>query len=279
MRPLNIVVCMKPVPDPRKWGKLKLDPETMLLRRGDVPAVINALDRNAIEQALVLREKHGGSVTLVTMAPPDAEDQVSEALAMGCDRACLLSDRAFAGGDTLATARVLAAAIRKLGAPQRGSHPAAAFDLVFCGAYSADGSTAQVGPQVAELLGIPDLTQVIALEVRNEVVRARCQVDAGETVYEADLPAVATFTREANVPRLPTMRGIMHATQVSIERWTAADLGLSDDAIGLKGSPTQMLNVFTPPSGRKGEILQGTPNEVAARLVDRLRAERLIDKA
>ena len=269
MRPLNIVVCMKPVPDPRKWSKLTLDPETMLLRRGDVPAVINALDRNAIEQALVLREKHRGWVTLLTMAPPDAEDQVSEALAMGCDRACLLSDRAFAGADTLATARVLAAAIRKL----------EGFDLVFCGAYSADGSTAQVGPQVAEMLGVPDLTRVIALEVRNEVVRARCQVDTGETVYEADLPAVATFTREANAPRLPTMRGIMHAIQVSIERWTAVDLGLSDDAVGLKGSPTQMLNVFTPPSGRKGEILQGTPNEVAARLIDRLRAERLIEKA
>jgi electron transfer flavoprotein beta subunit len=269
MRPLHIIVCMKPVPDPRKWGKLKLDPETMLLRRGDVPAIINPLDRHAIEEALVLREKHGGSVTLVTMAPPEAEDQISEALAMACDRACLLSDRAFAGADTLATARVLAAAIRKVDA----------FDLVFCGAYSADGSTAQVGPQLAELLGIPDLTQVIALEVRNQVVRARCQVDDDETVYEADLPAVATFARGSNVPRLPTMRGIMHATQAVIERWTAADLGLSDDGVGLNGSPTQMLNVFTPPSGRKGEILQGTANEAAARLIERLRAERLIDKA
>ncbi len=266
---LHIVVCMKPVPDPRKWGKLKLDPQTMLLRRADVPAIVNPLDRQAIEQALALREKHDGSVTLVTMAPPDADDQVSEALAMGCDRACLLSDPAFAGADTLATARVLAAAISKL----------PAFDLVFCGAYSADGSTAQVGPQLAELLGVPDLTRAIALEVRNELVRARCQADDGETVYEADLPALATFSREANVPRLPTMRGIMQASHAVIDRWTAADLGLGGDGVGLKGSPTQMLNVFTPPSGRKGEILHGTPNEVAARLIERLRTERLIEKA
>jgi len=265
MRPLHIVVCMKPVPDPKKWGKLKLDPETMLLCRAEVPAIINPLDRQAIEQALVLRDQHGGTVTLVTMAPPDAEDQASEALAMGCDRACLLTDSAFAGADTLATARVLAAAIRKLDA-----------DLVFCGAYSADGSTAQVGPQLAELLGVPDFVQVIALEVRNDIVRGRCETDDGETVYEADLPIVATFSREANVPRLPTMRGIMRAAHVGVERWTAADLGLAAEAVGLKGSPTQMLNVFTPPSGRKGEILQGTPNEVATRLIGRLRAQRLI---
>jgi len=257
---------MKPVPDPRKWGRLKLDPHTMLLQRDQVPAVVNPLDRNAIEQAVVLREKHGGSVTLVTMAPPEADDQVGEALAMGCDRACLLTDRAFAGADTLATSRVLAAAIRKLGA----------VDLVFCGAYSADGSTAQVGPQIAELLGVPDLPQAVAVEVRGKIVRARCQGDAGDTVFEADLPVVVTFSRDANTPRLPSMRGIMRATDDRIARWTAADLGLGDDLVGLKGSPTQMLNVFTPPSGRKGEVLQGTPNEVASQLIERLARERVI---
>jgi electron transfer flavoprotein beta subunit len=267
MEHLHIVVCMKPVPDPKKWGKLKLDPETMLLRRGDVPAIINPLDRNAIEQALVLREAHGGSVTVLTMAPPDAEEQLSETLAMGCDRACLLSDPAFAGADTLATAVALTAAIGKL----------PPFDLVLCGAYSADGSTAQVGPQLAELLEVPDFTQAIALEVRDNLVRARCRMEDGDTVYETTLPAVATLSREANVPRLPTMRGIMRAAQVGVERWTAEDLGLDTCAVGLKGSPTQMLNVFTPPSGRKGEILQGTANEAAAQLVERLRSARLID--
>ncbi len=263
---LHIIVCMKPVPDPRKWGKLKLDPETMLLRRGDVPAIINPLDRNAIEQALVLREAHGGSVTVLTMAPPEAEEQLSEALAMGCDRAVLLADRAFAGADTLATSRVLCAGIRKL----------LPCDLVFCGAYSADGSTAQVGPQLAEMLDVPDFTQVVALEVRASLLRARCRLEDGDTVYESRHPAVATFSREANTPRLPTMRGIMQAARAGVECWTAAELGLGAGSTGLKGSPTQMLNVFTPPSGRKGEILQGTPNEVAGQLVERLRAARLI---
>jgi electron transfer flavoprotein alpha/beta subunit len=231
-----------------------------------VPAIVNPLDRRAIEQAIVLREQHGGSVTLLSMAPPDADDQLGEALAMGCDRACLLTDRAFAGADTLATARVLAAGIRKLGA----------FDLVFCGAYSADGSTAQVGPQIAELLGVPDLPYALALEVRGQVVRARCEVEGGETIYEADLPVVATFSRDANSPRLPSMRGIMRVTEASIERWTAADVGLAEDVVGLQGSPTQMLNVFTPPSSRKGEVLQGTPNEAARALLERLARERVI---
>ncbi|MGE5360967.1 MAG: electron transfer flavoprotein subunit beta/FixA family protein [Bacteroidales bacterium] len=262
---LHIIVCIKPVPDPRKWGKLKLDPETLLLRRGDVPAVINPLDRQAVEQAIAIRETEGGRVTLVSMAPPDADEQVIEAMAMGADRACLLTDRAFAGADTLATARVLAAAVRKL-------EP---WDLVFCGAYSADGSTAQVGPQLAELLGVPDLTHVVGFEVRGRLVRAKSETEDGYALYEAELPALATFSREANAPRLPSMRGIMQAARAGVERWTTADLELDRATVGLAGSPTQMLNVFTPPSARKGEMLQGTPNEVAARLLERLRADRL----
>jgi electron transfer flavoprotein beta subunit len=258
---LHTIVCIKPVPDPRKWGKLKLDPETLLLRRGDVPAVINPLDRQAIEQAVALREVEGGTVTLVSMAPPEADEQLIEAMAMGADRGCLLTDRAFAGADTLATARVLAAAVRKL----------APWDLVFCGAYSADGSTAQVGPQLAELLGVPDLTHSVSFEVRGQVARAACETEDGYAVYETELPAVVTFSREANTPRLPSMRGIMQAARAGVERWTAADLRLAPGTVGLAGSPTQMLNVFTPPSARKGEMLQGTPNEAAARLLERLK--------
>ncbi len=258
---LHIIACIKPVPDPRKWGKLKLDPETLLLRRGDVPAVVNSLDRQAIEQAVALREAEGGTVTLVSMAPPEADEQLIEAMAMGADRGCLLTDRAFAGADTLATARVLAAAVRKL----------APWDLVFCGAYSADGSTAQVGPQLAELLGVPDLTHVVSFEVRGPVARAKSETEDGYAVYEVELPAVATFSRDANAPRLPSMRGIMQAARTGVERWTAADLELAPETVGLAGSPTQMLNVFTPPSARKGEMLQGTPNEAAARLLERLK--------
>ena len=267
MRPLEIVVCVKPVPDPRKWGKLKLDARTMLLRRADVPAVVNPLDRNAIEQAVALRAERGGTVTALSMAPPAAEEQLAEALAMGCDRACLLSDPAFAGADSLATARCLAAAVRRLGSA----------DLVFCGGYSLDGSTSQVGPQVAELLDLPDLTHVTALSLEEDRLRARCRVDGGEAVYDCDLPALVTFDKEANVPRLPTMRGIMKAAASGVTTWTAADLGLAPGEVGLAGSPTQMLNVFQSSVARRGEMLEGTPNKVSAALVDKLRAARLVE--
>lgn len=266
MRPLDIIVCIKPVPDPKQWNRLKLDPTTMLLRRDLIPPVINALDRNAIEAAVSLAAERGGTVTAITMAPPSAEDQLAEAIAMGCDRACLLSDAAFAGADTLATARTLAAAIRKLGR----------FDLVFCGAYSADGSTAQVGPQLAELLGVPDLTHAVQIEIKGITLRARCQTDNGHVVYQCEMPALVTFDREANTPRLPTMPGILKARQAGLTRWTAADLGLEPSEVGLTGSPTQMLNIFTPPLGRKGEILQGPPNEVVGKLIERLRSDRVI---
>jgi electron transfer flavoprotein beta subunit len=263
---MNIVVCMKPVPDPREWGKLKLDPQTMLLRRADIPAVINPLDRNAIEQAIALRGEAGGAVTVLSMAPREAEERLAEALAMGCDRAYLLSDPAFAGADSLATARCLSAAVRKTGP----------VDVVFCGSYSLDGSTSQVGPQVAELLDMPDLTHVTALTCQGGAIRAHCAVEDGEVVYECDLPVLVTVDREVNVPRLPSMVGIMRAAAAGVVCWTAADLGLGADEVGLGGSPTQMLNVFTPPLGRKGEMLEGSPAQMAAALVDKLKAARAI---
>jgi electron transfer flavoprotein beta subunit len=261
---MNIVVCMKPVPDPRKWGRLALDPQTMLLRRADVPAVINPLDRNAIEQAVALRGEAGGTISVVSMAPKEAEEQLVEALAMGCDLAYLLSDAAFAGADSLATARCLAAAIRRLGP----------VDLVCCGSYSADGSTSQVGPQVAEFLDVPDLTHVTSLTLDGGTLRARCATEGGETVYECDLPALVTFDKEVNLPRLPSMTGIMRAAASGVTRWTAEDLGLMAGDVGLSGSPTQMFNIFTPPVARKGEMLEGPPNQTAAALVERLKLRR-----
>ncbi|MFH2202217.1 MAG: electron transfer flavoprotein subunit beta/FixA family protein [Elusimicrobiota bacterium] len=263
---LRIVVCIKPVPDPAKWDKLKLDPETMLLCRNEIPAVINPLDRTAIEQAVSLKEKFGATVSVLTMAVPDAEEQLREALAMGCDRACLLTDKAFAGADTLATARVIAAAVRKLGR----------FDLIFCGGYSLDGSTSQVGPQVAELLDIPELTHVFKLKLRGGALEAHCRLESGHAVYAAQLPALLTLDKEANSPRLADMRGIGRAVGKSVTRWSARDLKLSPSKVGLKGSPTQMLNVYTPAVGRKGEILQGTADEAVCELIVRLQKEKVL---
>lgn len=263
MKTLNIIVCIKPVPDPKQWNKLTLDPKTMLLARGAIPAVINPLDRVAIEQAVELKAQHGGTVSVLTMAPPEAEDQLIEAVAMGCDRAYLLTDRAFAGADTLATARPLAAAIAKIGTP----------DLVFCGAYSLDGSTSQVGPQLAEMLGLPDLTHVTRLTLAGGTLRADCRMEEGLVTFESALPALVTFASEANRPRLANMVGVRRAVETAIVTWTAADLGLAPEQVGLPGSPTQMLNIFTASSGRKGEILQGTPDEMAAGLIAKLRIE------
>jgi electron transfer flavoprotein beta subunit len=289
--PPHIVVCIKPVPDPACWEKLELDPDTMLLNRTDLPAVINPLDLNAIEQALILKETSGATISVLTMAPPEAEEQLREALAMGCDRACLASDRAFAGADTLATARCLAAAIRKIGeigkTGNRGriGKPAeavkqgglGAVDLVFCGSYSLDGSTAQVGPQIAEILRIPDLTGAVSLELSTGSVRVACKVEGGTLVAECDLPVLVTFDREAACPRLPTMSGIRRARELPIVTWSCADLALDPGAVGLAGSPTHMLNVFAQAQGRKGEILSGSPAEMAGVLVERLRTDKALD--
>jgi electron transfer flavoprotein beta subunit len=270
---LNIVVCIKPVPDPARWEKLKLDPDTMLLNRSEVPAVINALDLNAVEQALALKDALGPArvaVSVLTMAPPSAEEQLREALAMGCDRAYLASDRVFAGADTLATARCLAAAVRKVGDV---SQPV---DLVFCGAYSADGSTGQVGPQLAELLDIPDLTCVTSLDLIGDSVRATCKVEEGTLLAECDPPLLVTFDRGANRPRLPDMPGIRRARDLKVVTWTAADLVLDAASVGLDGSPTQMLNIYQQAEGRKGEILNGTAAELANVLVGKLIADKAL---
>jgi electron transfer flavoprotein beta subunit len=263
---MNIIVCIKPVPDPSRFDKLRLDPETMLLRRDEVPPVINPLDRNALEAAVILKARLKGKITVLTMAAPGAMEQLQEALALGCDKACLLTDPAFAGADTLATARVLAAAVRKLGR----------FDLIFCGAITADGSTGQVGPQLAELLGIPDLTFARTLELKKGKLHAHCVREDGQAVCETDLPALVTLDQSANTPRLTPMAGINSAAAKKIVKWTARDLGLASQAVGLAGSPTRMLNIFTPPVRRKGEMLQGSANEVASQLIAKLRREKAI---
>ncbi|MBN2381882.1 electron transfer flavoprotein subunit beta/FixA family protein [bacterium] len=267
MTPVHIIVCIKPVPDPRRWSKLKLDPETMLLERSDLEPVINPLDRNALEQALVLKKAQKATITALTMAPPSAEEQLKEALATGCDQAFLLTDRAFAGADTLATARCLAAAIRKIGI----------FDLIFCGGYSLDGSTAQLGPQIAALLELPDLTHTLELELHKKTIKARCRRDRGQVRLECDLPALVTFDQQINQPRVPGMVGIKRAMTISITCWDRKALELEADQVGLKGSPTRMLSIFSPDRTKKGEFLKGPASQIAAELVQKLQQKHLLE--
>ena len=262
MTALNIVVCIKPVPDPEHWAKIILDPITKTLRREGIPSVINPNDKHALEEALRIKEKHGGHVTVVSMAPPTAIDNLREAIAIGADDAILLSDRLFAGADTWATAYVLAAGIKKLGR----------FDLVLCGNQSLDGSTGQVGPEVAEFLGVPHVTHVRKMDLVNRgLIRVESAVEHGHILIEVQTPVVLTVVREINTPRhIPLIR-ISEAMQKDIKIWTIRDLDVDKDMVGLLGSPTQVVDIFMPEMKRRGEILDGEPENVVKLLVEKLR--------
>lgn len=262
MGPLNIVVCLKPVPDPEKWQEIHIDKSTGTLRRGDISQIINPLDKNALESALQLKEAHGGTVTAITMGPPSAAENLAEALATGADRAVLLSDGSFAGADTLATSRVLAAGIKK---------EAPGFDLILCGARSLDGSTAQVGPQLAAHLGVQHGTGVLELSVGGDRrIKFAMKMDWGKLRLSAGLPLVLTVLKEINNPRTPTLMGIISAREKETIVLAASDLGLEPFETGLKGSPTRPGKIFYPDLNRKGRLLEGGPGDCARALLSEL---------
>ncbi len=262
---MNSIVCLKQVPD---TNEVKINQETGTLIRDGVPSIINPDDKNALEEALRIKGEQGGAVTVITMGPEQAKAALREALAMGADRAILLSDRAFAGSDTWATATILAAALEKAGMA----------DLIFCGRQAIDGDTAQVGPELAEFLNIPQITYVKELSVKKGAVRAVRYGESGDYVMEAPTPVLLTAIRELNEPRLPHVRNILRAwEQKEIEVWTMADLPLDGTQIGLKGSPTNVLRSFVPTREKQSEIILGnTAREKAALLLDRLSARKLI---
>jgi electron transfer flavoprotein beta subunit len=266
---LNIIVCIKQVPD---TTEVKINPETGTLIREGVPSIINPFDTYAIEEGLRLKEQFGGKVTILSMGPPQAIEALKEAVAMGADEAILLSDRAFAGSDTWATAYTLSNAIKKLGA----------FDIILCGKQAIDGDTGQVGPGIARQLNISQLTYVFKirkLDPESRAVVVERLLEEGREVVETRLPALLTVVKDINQPRYPTFMGIRKATRMQIPTWTAADLvGANVDRFGLKGSPTQVVRVFSPPRREgKVDIIQGdTPDEVAAILADKLLAEKVL---
>lgn len=259
---LDIVVCIKQVPHPEHFSKISLDPETKTIIREGIPAVINPLDRNALEEALRIKEKFSGKVTAVSMGPPKAREALEEALAIGVDDGVLLCDNAFAGADTLATAYALACAIQRL----------EKFDLILCGSETVDGGTSQVGPQIAEFLHLPQVTQVEEIEfVEENTLVVKRVIDHGYMSVRVSLPALLTVTKGINQPRLPTVAGIMEATRKEIKGWSCADLGAEADCVGLAGSPTQVVDTFEYKSEHRGEILQGSPQEVVTKAMQRLR--------
>jgi electron transfer flavoprotein beta subunit len=261
---VKIIVTIKQVPD---TTEVKLDPRTGTLIREGVPSIINPEDKNAIEAALRLKEAEGASVTVISMGPPQAEDALREALAMGVDEAILLSDRAFAGSDTWATATTLAIAIKKMGD----------YSLILAGRQAIDGDTAQVGPQLAECLDIPQFTYVTEFSVVGDGVRAKRALEDGYEELEAPLPALLTITKQANKPRYPTAGGIITAyRQQEVTVWDHRDVDVDSETVGLQGSPTQVRRSFTPPPKVPGEVVQLAPAEAGKEIVARLKGKNII---
>jgi electron transfer flavoprotein beta subunit len=261
---MNIVVCLKQVPG---TTEVKINPETNTLIRQGIQNVINPFDTYALEEGVRLKEKHGGKVTVITMGPPQADAALKEAVSLGADDVILLSDRAFAGADTWATANTLAKAILKLGK----------IDLIICGRQTIDGDTGQVGPEMAEMLNIPFIAYVSKIEeIKDNLLRVTRAIEDGHEVLEAALPAVITVAKEINVPRLPSLRGIMKSKSAVITTWGIKELCVSDSEVGLAGSSTQVVKIFFPQRVSKAEVLTGDNAEKVDKLVEKLKAANLI---
>jgi electron transfer flavoprotein beta subunit len=266
---MNIVVLVKQVPD---TTEIKLDPKTGTLIREGVASVINPDDRLALETALRLKEAHGAAVTVLSMGPPQAIDAVSEAYAMGADRAVLLCDPNFAGADTRATSFTLGRAIERLGEEEP-------VELVLAGRQAIDGDTAQIGPQVAEHLGWPQVTYVQELRLEDGGrLRAWRRLPEGVEEVVCPLPAVATVLDVPGEVRWPLVDRLLAACEdkAPIAVWDAATLGVKAREVGLKGSPTQVRETFSPKGERHTQWLEGSPAEQAAALLAALRGHKLL---
>lgn len=267
---MEILVCVKQVPD---TAEVKIDPEKHTVIRAGVPNIFNPFDQNALEAALQLKDSQGARVTLLSMGPPQAEEVLREGLAMGADDAYLLTDRKVGGSDTLATGYCLAQAVRKV-AELQGIEQ---FDVVLCGKQAIDGDTAQVGPQIATELGIPQITYAAEINVDGTTVRVKQQNEEGYIVTEAQLPVLITAVKELNEPRFPTIRGTMKAKKREIPHLSADDIKVDETKIGLKGSPTMVRKIFTPPQRTQGLVIkEEDPNAAVSVLMEKLTAQKII---
>ena len=267
---MKIFVCIKQVPG---VSEVKIDPKTNTLVREGILSVVNPNDRNAIELALNLKEKHGVEVIVLSMGPPQAEEILREALAMGADKGYLLTDRAFAGADTLATSYTLALAIKKILTESDSEEKY----LVICGAQAIDGDTGQVPPELAEELGIPQIAYVLNVELNENKIVAERKFRAVEiVVIETTLPALISVLNDINHPRYPSMAGILKAHDNSkIIHYDADALNADKSKIGLNGSSTEVWKIFSPE--RKGDhvILKGTLEEIVLQLCQNLKKDKV----
>lgn len=266
---MNIIVCIKQVPG---VTEVKINPETNTLIREGITSIINPFDLYAIEEGLRLKEKFGGKVTVMSLGPPQSINALKEAVGMGADEAIQLSDRAFAGSDSWATSYTLALAIKKMGS----------IDIILCGRQAIDGDTGQVGPGIASQLGITQLTyvfKIVRLDPEHGSITVERLLEEGREIVEARLPALLTVVKDINQPRSTTLFHIRRASSLQIPTWTAVDLpGIDPSNLGLKGSPTQVINIFSPPK-REGvlELIKAdSAEQSAAILADKIIAEKIL---
>lgn len=262
---MKIVVCVKQVPD---TNEIKINPETGTLIREGVPSILNPDDANALEQALQIKDQiPDTTVTVITMGPPQAKEMLQECIAMGADEGILLSDRALGGSDTWATSNALASGIRKV----------KDYDIIFAGRQAIDGDTAQVGPQVAEKLGIPQATYVEKFELEGDTILVHRALEDGYEKLRLKAPCLLTAIKELNEPRYMSIRGIIKGANAEIPTWSAADIGVDLTSVGLKASPTNVFKSFTPKPKGAGITMPGdTPKEMVANLIGTLRSKNLI---
>ncbi|MCK4858960.1 MAG: electron transfer flavoprotein subunit beta/FixA family protein [Candidatus Omnitrophica bacterium] len=257
---MKIIVCIKEVPD---TTEIKTDPETNTLIRAGVKSIISPFDMYAIEEGIRLKERLGGEVIVLSMGPAQAEKSLREAISLGADEAILLCDRKFGGADTLATSYTLAQGIKKIDG----------YDIIICGKQAADGDTAQVGPEVSVWLNIPQIAYVSKIEqVEQERIKVRRMSEEGYEVIQAKLPCLITVVKEINEPRLPSLKGKMRAKKAEIKKWTLEDINADREKTGLKGSPTQVKRIFSPPQREKGKIFEGDAEEIVKEMAEVLRS-------
>ncbi len=255
---MRIVVAVKQVPD---TAEVRIDEERGTLIREGIPSILNPFDTYALEEALKWRDELGGTVIVVSMGPPQAEAVLRESVSMGADEAVLLSDRAFAGADTWATSHTLATAVEKMGN----------IDIVLTGKQAIDGDTAQTGPSIAASLDWPQITFVGNVrELTGKHIIAERYVEGGSEVIKSSLPVVVTVLKDANTPRLPSLKGKMRARKIEIPVWGKDDLELSEGEVGLDGSPTRVVSIATPETFTDGQIHHGEPEELAKLMADSL---------
>jgi electron transfer flavoprotein beta subunit len=265
---MNILVCMKQVPD---TTEIKIDPVTNTLIREGVPSIVNTFDGYALEIAARVRDKNGGTITVLTMGPEQAKKAIKECLSVGADRGVLVSDRAFGGSDTLATSYVLSRAVRHLEA-QLG-----VFDVIFCGKQAIDGDTGQVGPELSVHLERAQITYASDVEVTDGQLRVKRESDEGYDIVSCMTPAVVTVVKTAYEPRNPTIKSKLAANKAEIPTLTAADFEIDTSLCGLKGSPTKVKKTYTPTrSGKVVKIQEADASKSAAVLIAALSDAKII---